>query len=941
MGDLLIRAGPGTGKTRELIRRIIELVKDKGVDPSKILCITYTNSAVEEIRQRLRKELDTDGSKVEVHTFHSFALSQLDQTDLEMIDDTVKKFVIYRSLVDRNVFSYSENYLQKNFLESIVSLIDYLRCYDVTVDKIEQHKREIIDRLTSLEKKEHGSYTVEDYKNFLNHLINVYKDYESFKTENGYYDYTDMLYMFIKQHKETVFDYDYVFVDELQDANILEAKVVRIAANKYNNKRETQLFLVGDAKQSIFGFQGGSLVNFKEFGEECDEVRELTKNYRSYQKIIDYSAEFLAKNSENRKMIEEAKNLRAVHRESEGEVYYKLVNEDNRFAMIKHIVENRGENTVGIITRTNAQAEEISEYLTEQGISHSCSAPMTGSQIVKEGVINLLDAIFHYYDPGKLAKGLSSPFSGVNMCELIRAYAEARKNGRPLTFADIEKNESFRRFVDMVKLIDYKRGEERDFTKNLKTLFERYVLPVSVAFGESGMLTSIKLYNAIITYCKHPGTVKPYDILLYLSLVDVSEEKRFTNEEVSVLTAHKAKGLTYDIVVYLPSVTRSKYRLVENIGHAILSSINPKYDKEEIDEESVRVDYVAFTRARKKLFILLPDKKNIKDRYVLSSIDEYTYDPGSDGGRPDKRFELSYGLLFSHMVDYLNGNEDEDALLNTLRSFKSRCQSGHNGWIKQWLSDRLKEEFRTVSYSSLTSSPVDILIRLFGISEESNQAMDLGSKIHRFYYHMFKNKKQPETDDEKFWFDRWTVCFNELKTSDPKITQIDAECPIVINREDIEEIFGYCPDWVEGLKGRIDALFKGNDLWIVDYKTGRSENNSEYRPQLMLYRELYAKTNGIPSDRIRLALFYVLLRRPVNDEDGNPVYYSKTVKVNGNTDKVEKMKQKFVDRLKRIDEYVNNPDTFIQDLKDDLEKSYWMVPHRDLVTRFIEEYELF
>jgi len=127
-------------------------------------------------------------------------------------------------------------------------MIDYIRCYDITVDKIKEHKTQIISYLNQLSKKELGSYKIDDYERFLNHLVNVYQDYEVFKQDKGYYDYSDMLYLFIKEHEHTVFDYDYVFVDELQDANILEAKVARIAANKFNKEHHTRFYLVGDVR---------------------------------------------------------------------------------------------------------------------------------------------------------------------------------------------------------------------------------------------------------------------------------------------------------------------------------------------------------------------------------------------------------------------------------------------------------------------------------------------------------------------------------------------------------------------------------------------------------------------------------------------------------------------------------------------------------------------
>ncbi|MCD6227824.1 ATP-dependent helicase [Candidatus Micrarchaeota archaeon] len=941
MEDRLIRAGPGTGKTENIIQNIIRLVEDEKVDPSKILCITYTNSAVKEITERLSERLKSKSYDIEVHTFHSFALSKLDQDNFKMIDDSVKRFVIYRLLIDRKVFNYGEDYIKTNLLTSIISMIDYIKCYGITVDKIKKHKKQIISYLNQLSKKELGSYKVDDYERFLNHLVNVYQGYEIFKQDKGYYDYTDMLYLFIKEHEHTVFDYDYVFVDELQDANILEAKVARIAANKFNREHHTRFYLVGDAKQSIFGFQGGSLVNFREFSEEC-KVEELKQNYRSCQEIIDYSAEFMETNSGNLQMINEAKKLKSDN-DCRGEVYYKLINNDDKNLIIRHIITKNKGKEIGIITRTNSQAEEISHYLSENDIEHYCSTPKLGSLIVKEGIINLLDSLFHIDDPQKLVNGVSSPFSGVNMAELIKVYTvNRRKNSKgypvDVKFDDIKDNKNFSKFVDMAELVNFAPDDERDFAKNLKTLFEKYILPVSVAFGEEGIISTVKLYNAVLKYYEQIDIIKPNDILLYLHLVDVSEQRESSKKKISVTTVHKSKGLAYDVVIYLPSSTQSGYKLIENTEHAILSSITPAYDKDEINEESVRVDYVAFTRARYKLFVLLSDNgrtKKFKERYILSTAEEYDYNPVDKEEAIMTDVELSYASLFSEMIGYLN-NKDIESLVRAVESFKV----DRNEWIKQLITDKLRNGFKTLSYSSLTSPPIDILInKVLGISGESTEALDLGSNVHKFYEQMYMNDRTAVNDDERLWKKQWDECVDTLKMLDPNIEQISAEEKINLGSEGIRDIFGFRPDWAERLTGKIDAVFKGDSLWIIDYKTSKTSKNSNYTMQLIFYKELYAQKYNISIDDLNAAIFYVLLRDTVNDENGSPVYSTdvKTIKKHSKT--IENKRQAFIENLKRIDSYIQNPDMFIADLEGDLNNHFGRVQYRDLVARFIEEYK--
>jgi len=921
MTDILIRAGPGTGKTTRIVREIVSLVKDKKVDPSKILCITYTNPAVEELRERLNKNLGTPSRDIEVHTFHSFALNHLELDERsKLMDDSIKRYVVFRSLVKRNVFNYSKEYLRE-YAAIISGMIEYLRCYNVSISKLLENRSDILSKLYEY-LPENSNFP--EYERFLDHFINIYKDYEQFKRENNYYDYTDMLEMFIKTHKDSVFDYDYIFVDELQDTNILEAEVVRIAANKYNNKRETQLFLVGDAKQSIFGFQGGSLVNFREFSKNSDKIF-LTDNYRSCQKILDYSAAFLEKHSRDEIMINEAKELTAKN-DNDGGVYYVLINNDNRNSIIRSIIENTKDKKIGIITRTNTQAEEVSNFLSEINVDHYCSAPRTGSLIVKNGIIDLLESLFWYDNPEMLAKGLVSPFSGVNLVEILNIFSG---NHTDVNFDDIKDKPNYKRFVDMVQLIHYKPGEERDPIKNLKTLFEKYILPISVAFGEEGMLSAVKLYNAVIKYYEEINTFDDYDILDYLRLVDVSEQKEHVEKRISVTTVHKAKGLDYDVVIYLPSTPKRSLKLIEYTEHAILSTITPSYNKEEIDEESIRVDYVAFTRAKEKLFLLFPDKKEFKNMYLLGSnlIEKYTPTFDETNRVAINSIQLSYVSLYSEFIRYLE-TKDLDVLLRAIESFNS----SRRDWMKRLISDRLKQGFETISYSSLVLSPVDIfLYKILGISGISSEALELGTRLHRFYHQMYQLGRKPQSDEEKFWYHQWELCVEQLKEIDPNIKQIGGEVPIYLEQKDISEAFGYSPRWIKRITGKIDAIFQGDKMWIVDYKTSKKQNS--YNKQLVFYKQVYAKMKNLNEDDVNVAIFYVLLRDMVNDQDGKPIYHT-----NVRVGKRSKQSMKaIVNKLKCIDEYISNPDKFIEDLSSDLNQ-HPNSPYRYLILRFIEEY---
>lgn len=261
--NILVTANPGTGKTKLLAHKYIDLVAN-GASPEKIICLTFTKKAKKELENRIMDLIEKSGtqfdlSKLNVATSHSFALDHLDQDDI--ISTNLLRYSIYKYLKENEVLIYGDEYLINTIVPKMENLLRYLKSFGIMPSNIDVKKVKAL--LTGNDK-----YEKEELDKFAEYFLEIFKHYEKAKEGRGM-DYADLLIEFLKLKNPPIFDY--VLVDELQDVNKMEADIALKYANKF--------VAVGDKKQAIFGFQGGSIINFKKF------VAEFPKLWRSKNAI--------------------------------------------------------------------------------------------------------------------------------------------------------------------------------------------------------------------------------------------------------------------------------------------------------------------------------------------------------------------------------------------------------------------------------------------------------------------------------------------------------------------------------------------------------------------------------------------------------------------------------------------------------------------------------
>ena len=320
-GQVMLLAGPGTGKTFTVINRIEKMLSD-GVDPSSILCLTFSDAAASEMRQRLIKKMGVKASSVDIYTYHSFCNdiikeypSQFEMNgDVRLITDT-EKITLMKECIDEAKLEYfvparADKYFNtKNFISYVeklktkrISKEDYLDCLNTNPSLRPRYKEiesEIYEREQAGKTQNKGRYAeLEKIKTNIEkakELWTLYELYCNKMLNNNLIDFSDMINFVLNAFEEDESflikisnKYKYFLVDEYQDTNDLQNRIV---FNLVDANDEKNIFVVGDDDQIIYGFQGAKSDNIENFLTKYPQTKVicLNENNRSTQTILDFS----------------------------------------------------------------------------------------------------------------------------------------------------------------------------------------------------------------------------------------------------------------------------------------------------------------------------------------------------------------------------------------------------------------------------------------------------------------------------------------------------------------------------------------------------------------------------------------------------------------------------------------------------------------------------
>ena len=634
-GPLLILAGAGSGKTRVLTHRIAWLIDQIGVNPWNILAITFTNKAAGEMRERVDQIVGFGSESIWVSTFHSMCVRILRRYIDRLGYDT--NFTIYDADDQKTLIKDVCKYLQidtKMFKErSLLSAISSAKDELVTPEEMTLRAE--------------GDWAKKK-------IAQVYTEYEKQLKANNALDFDDLLLKTVQllQTQPDVLEYyqerfRYIMVDEYQDTNTVQFKLVSLLAGKYQN-----LCVVGDDDQSIYKFRGANIMNILNFEKEYPNAKviKLEQNYRSTQTIVCAANSLIEKN--------ERQIRKAVFSEKEkGEpigVFQAYSDVEEGDIVANKIAELRREYRYGyadfaILYRTNVQSRILEEALRKRGIPYKIYGGLSFYQRKEvKDVISYLRLIVNPHDEEAFKRVINYPARGIGDTTLNKLVVAATDHNvslwtvlnDPIGYALPVNNGTAKKLSDFRELIS------GFIERNVKLSAEEIAAAV---VKESGIVSTLfqdrsvegiskqenlqELLKGIAEFCeirREEGTehVSLADFLSEVSLLtDQDNDKEEQANKVTMMTVHAAKGLEFRNVFVVG--------LEEDLFPSAMSKDNPR-----AVEEERRLFYVAITRAEENCVLTharsryrngqstmcSPSRflKDIDPKYIYTSADAVT-----------------------------------------------------------------------------------------------------------------------------------------------------------------------------------------------------------------------------------------------------------------------------------------------------------------------------
>ncbi len=600
-GPLLVFAGAGSGKTRVLTYRAAYLIRQRGVDPRNILCVTFTNKAADEMKERLRHLLGRLHWDLWVGTFHAICARLLRQ-DGELIG-VPSSFVVF----DES----DQTALMKDCLRELQLDPDQFVPTRI-LNEISNAKNELI------RPEDYFHWRGERYYDEI--VARIYTRYQNRLHDNQALDFDDLISHVVwlfEQQPEVLARYQdrfrYVLVDEYQDINFAQYRFIVLLTAKHRN-----LCVVGDDDQAIYGWRGADMRIIMRFDEEFPDAQvvKLERNYRSTGNILRGAWEIIRHNRTRRE-----KQLWTDTSAGEKIVTHRAADEHAEAIFvadtIEHLMqhEHRSYRDFSILYRVNAQSRVFEKIFVSRGLPYRIigGTRFYDREEVKD-ILAYLRVISNPYDTVSLKRIINKPTRGIG--DTTVAHLEQAALERNMSLLEVIRHgeaipqlgsRAQRAVEEFVRLMDELRATagESTLTELTATIIERSgyrkALEEDKSVKARGKLENVQeLLSATKEY---EGTAEGPTIggfLENVALLTSADMIENGLDAIPLMTLHSAKGLEFP-VVFLVGMEEMLFPL----GRAAFSD-NPM----EMEEER-RLCYVGMTRAKERLFMTSAEFRTI------------------------------------------------------------------------------------------------------------------------------------------------------------------------------------------------------------------------------------------------------------------------------------------------------------------------------------------
>ncbi len=593
-GPLLVLAGAGSGKTRVLTHRIAHLVTEKRVSPAEILAITFTNKAAAEMKERLSEIVGGSVRAMWVMTFHAMCVRML-RADADRIE------------YDRNFTIYDTDDT-KRMIKAVMA--------ELELDEKRYPVNGILGRISSAKSELVGPADFEGaaVTPLDKAAAKVYKRYRARMRSACAMDFDDLLveaHRLLAEHTDVLAAYQdrfrYISVDEYQDTNHAQYRIVNLLASKHRN-----LMVVGDDDQSIYSWRGADIRNILEFERDYPDatVIRLEQNYRSTATIL-AAANAVVANNQGRK----PKTLWTANAGGEAISRYYASDERDEARFVAGEIErvmredHLSYSDFAVFYRTNAQSRVIEDMFLRAGVPYQI---VGGTRFFDRAeirdVMAYLKAIVNPADEISVKRIINTPKRGIGKTTVERIEYESIARG--ISFeaglrlaAEGEFGSSIAgKLGAFVELLDELRGlADESLRAQVGSIVERAglisALEAERTFESEGRIENIREFFGVVEEfsAQHPaqgdepaaGLPQFMEWAALRTDLDTLAEAERT---VTLMTVHTAKGLEYPVV------------FVVGMEDSVFPHANSMFEQSGLEEER-RLAYVAITRARERLYL--------------------------------------------------------------------------------------------------------------------------------------------------------------------------------------------------------------------------------------------------------------------------------------------------------------------------------------------------
>ena len=612
-GPLLILAGAGAGKTKTITHRILNLIKN-GVEPSKILAITFTNKAAKEMRDRVFHLLDSDAglnqpisstSRPFVSTFHALGVHILKQNG--QLAGLPRHFTIF----DRSD--------SKRAMKEAVEILN-----------LDPKQFEPGSVLNAVSREKGNGVTCTDYSNKLNGgtsdyykktVAGVWIEYEKILTKEKAVDFDDLLlktsillrkFPDVRSHYASI--WEYVHIDEYQDTNRVQYEIAEMLVEKSRN-----ICVVGDIDQMIYSWRGADIQNILNFEKDYPEsvVVVLEENYRSTQTILAAANNVIKKNLMRREKNLFTKNVEGDKIElliSYTEKEEARVIADTARSLIEQGVDPK---EICVLYRANFQSRVLEESFLHKNIPYQILGVRFFERKEVKDTLSFIRAALNRESSGDMVRIINVPPRGIGKATMIKVIAGQEhtlgqalraKVGQFLTLLDRIKHTALTaKPSDLIKYIIRETGMESVYKNG--------------GPEEQEKLENLRELATVATqYDDMPPEEGVEALLSNAALATDQDELEKDHNAVKLMTVHASKGLEFD------------YVLIVGLEQDLFP--HQRIGKDELNqseaEEERRLFYVAITRARKKVFLSYAQLRTIYGAQKVNTASEFIADIGDE-----------------------------------------------------------------------------------------------------------------------------------------------------------------------------------------------------------------------------------------------------------------------------------------------------------------------